>query len=78
MFLPCLQKISLLRAKDTMCANGLVQAMFVYTGLKIDKRGVVNLLKVALTLFEACSASIAVRATDQIGIYESDNGRKGE
>ncbi len=28
--------------------------------------------------FEACNASIAVRATDLIGIYESDNGRKGE
>ncbi len=24
-------------------------------------------------LFEACSASITVRATDLIGIYESDN-----
>ncbi len=33
-------------------------------------------LKVAV--FEACSASIAARATDLIGIYESDNGRKGE
>ncbi len=28
--------------------------------------------------FEACSASIAPRATDLIGIYESDNGGKGE
>ncbi len=30
-----------------------------------------------LCLFEACSASIAARATDLIGIYESDNGREG-
>ncbi len=30
------------------------------------------------TLFEACSISIATRATDLIGIYESDNGRKEE
>ncbi len=28
--------------------------------------------------FEACSANIAVRATDLIGIYESDSERKGE
>ncbi len=29
-------------------------------------------------LSETCSASIPTRATDLIGIYESDNGRKGE
>ncbi len=29
-------------------------------------------------VFEACGASIAARAMDLIGIYESDNGRKGE
>ncbi len=28
--------------------------------------------------FEACSASIAARATYLIGIYVSDNGQKGE
>ncbi len=28
-------------------------------------------------VFEVCSASIATRATDLIGIHESDNGRKG-
>ncbi len=28
--------------------------------------------------FEACGASIAARATDLIGIHESDNGRKWE
>ncbi len=38
---------------------------------------IVLLLFLCLT-FEACSSSIAVRATDLIGIYESDNGRKGK
>ncbi len=28
--------------------------------------------------FKACNASIAARATDLIGFYECDNGRKGE
>ncbi len=32
----------------------------------------------AQRLFEACSASIAAGATNLIGIYESDNGRKRE
>ncbi len=30
------------------------------------------------TKFQACNAGIATRATILIGIYESDNGRKGE
>ncbi len=30
------------------------------------------------SLFEVCSTSIGVRPTDLIGIYESDNGGKGE
>ncbi len=28
--------------------------------------------------FETCSASITARATDLIGLYESDTGQKGE
>ncbi len=31
-----------------------------------------------ISLFEACSASVATRATDLIRIHESDNVRKGE
>ncbi len=37
-----------------------------------------NLTSLDLFSFEECSASIAARVTDLIGIYESDNGQKEE
>ncbi len=43
-------------------------------GTPLNTLGLFDLPK----LFEACSAGITARATNLIGIYESDKGRKGE
>ncbi len=61
-------------------AHDNIRVYYIYEGV------CENFLKISLNyfkklssgLFEACSASIAARATDLFGIYESDNGRKEE
>ncbi len=60
---------------NTICHN-----VIVLVHLKIFNKLEKALGDVMLSTsqFEACSASIATRSTNLIGIYESDNGRKGE